>query len=333
MNGIPMVRALDDYLAQEVNDKSGSLVGAVDALIRRNRASLHLHGSRRLCNANFHVAQRYDGRKGQVHVRSVEKPDDAPALLYTILIYYNGLTWRTVTPLQFVLKGWGNADLGYQCYVHTVAKKPSATMDQSLPGYAQLDDGYHYAGVTGRNWLLRLREHTREMRDGTGKRFHRAWSQFFGMSEVYFSSELKDVNLSKDEAMDWEERAVDDLGPSSLNMIPGGYKGLQFLHELRITDRVDISLEDRDRAIVEYVRQHPRKGKPNPFISELWKNDDFYLKIMESRPKTLSPDQVRTIRKLAQAGRPVPEIAEEVDALNELQVRNVISGRYYGRVE
>lgn len=47
--------------------------------------------------------------------------------------------------------------------------------------------------------------------------------------------------------MEREERHVDRFayGPNGLNMIPGGFKGLQFLHEHRITDRTYISLEDK----------------------------------------------------------------------------------------
>jgi hypothetical protein len=332
--GQPVVQLLDDYLQQEVNDKPGNLHGSVEALIRRNKSTVNLsHGYRRLCSANFEVAQRYHAPKREVQIRSVETMSEEPVLLYTVMIYRNGLTWRTVIPLQFLLKGWGDAEHGYQCYVHSVSQKPSETMSSPIDGYENLSDGYHYAGITGRNWLLRLREHTTKIREGSGRKFYQAWLRFLGMTEVYYSSDLKDINLSYKEAMNWEERFVDGLGPKSLNMIPGGFKGLRHLHEHRITDRISIPLEERDRAIAEYVRQHPRKGIPNPFISELWQDDEFYLKVIKARPKTLSPGQVRRIRELAEKGRPVPEIAAEVGARNEPQVRNVISGRYYKRIK
>lgn len=334
MPGLPTVRLLDEYLQHEVNDKPGNLLGSVDALIRRNRNTINLsHGARRLYNANFDVGQRCEASKKRVLFRTVEKESGGPALLYTILIYQNGLAWRTVIPLQFVLKGWGDAMQGHQCYVHSVAQKPSETISNPIDGYENISDGYHYAGITGRNWLLRLREHAKKIREGSGRTFYQAWLRFLGMTEVYYSSDLKDINLSYEEAMNWEERFVDELGPSSLNMIPGGFKGLQYLREHRITDRVDIPLEERDRAITEYVRQHPRKGIPNPFVSELWKDDEFYMKVIEARPKTLTPDQVIEIRRLAALGRPVAEIAEEIDALNGLQVRNVVKGRYYKRIQ
>ena len=155
------------------------------------------------------------------------------------------------------------------------------------------------------------------------------------MTDVHFSSYLSDINLTFEDAMNWEEQKVDRIayGPNGLNMIPGGFKGLELLHKLRISDRIDLSLEDRDKAIAEFVRRNPRKGIPNPFIAELWKDDEYYLKVIEARPKTLSPSQVKKIRELVKIGRSVSEIAEEVDALNEMQVKNVIAGRTYGRIQ
>jgi hypothetical protein len=325
---------LDDYLQREINDKSGIFHGTVEELIRRNRSTINLSsGSRRLCNANFDVAQRYHALKNEVQFRSVGTNSDGPALLYTILIYGNGLTWRTVVPIQFLLKGWGDAEQGHQCYVHSVSQKPSESLSHAIDGYENLVEGYHYAGITARNWLLRFHEHMRLLRKGSARKFYQAWSSFLGMKEVYYSSNLKEVNLSYVEAMNWEERYVDELGLSSLNMIPGGFKGLRHLYEYRITDRIEISLEERDRAIAEYIRRNPRKGIPNPFISELWRDDEFYLKVIEARLKTLSPEQVRTIRQLAAQGRSVAQIVEQVGALNETQVRNVIVGRYYKRIQ
>ena len=132
----------------------------------------------------------------------------------------------------------------------------------------------------------------------------------------------------------WEEIGVDRFayGPNGLNMIPGGFKGLKFLHKHRITNRVDISLDERDEAVSEYLRRNPRKGIPNPFMAELWKDDDFYLKNIEARPKTLSPAQVRLIRELWKNDRSIADIADEVGALNEIQVKNVVAGRTYQRI-
>ena len=64
----------------------------------------------------------------------------------------------------------------------------------------------------------------------------------------------------------------------------------RLLHKHRITDRVGITL--KERAIVEYVRQNPGKAIPGPFMFELWRDDDFYLRLIEARDKTLSSNQV-----------------------------------------
>lgn len=49
---------------------------------------------------------------------------------------------------------------------------------------------------------------------------------------MHFASFLKDINLTEDEAMDWEEHCVEKIASdeSGLNMIPVGKKGLQLLH-------------------------------------------------------------------------------------------------------
>lgn len=152
-----------------------------------------------------------------------------------------------------------------------------------------------------------------------------------GVPDVHFISQLGPINLTKDDAMNWEEANVDNLGPNRLNMIAGGYKGLQQLHELGIIGRKDISLEEREIAIAEYLRRNPKKGIPHPFMAERWKDDEHFRKVMEANPKTLSEHQVRMIRELDKEGHSVEEITETVDARNEMQVKNVISGRTFKR--
>jgi hypothetical protein len=195
-------------------------------------------------------------------------------------------------------------------------------------------DSYYYVGITGRNWLLRLGEHIGAMRRDSKNRFHRALRESVGMTDVLFTSLLRNVNQTYEDAMNWEEQNVDKIayGPNGLNMIPGGFKGQRLLHKLRITPRIDITLEERDQAIAEYARQNPRKGISNPFIAELWKDDEFYLKNIEAKEKNLSADQVRKIRELDRIGWSVTEIKKEVGALNETQVKRVITRRTYNRI-
>ncbi|NTV25430.1 MAG: hypothetical protein HGB01_04385 [Chlorobiaceae bacterium] len=249
------------------------------------------------------------------------------------IIHKDGARWTFKIPLQFLLKDWGDANDGHQCYSHCIKlTRNSGNEDDDTSSTGLIEKCY--SGITRRNWLKRLEEHLREVRQGDNKLFHLAWRESIKGKDVVYHSYLQLVNLSYDEAMAWEERYVDthSLYPKGLNMIPGGFKGLSHLYKHRITDHPIVDLDERDRAIAEFVRQHPRKGMPNPFMTELWKDDEHYLKVISSREKNLMPSQVLKIRELASAGYSITEITRDVGALNEVQVKNVLAERTYKRV-
>ncbi len=332
-NGLPLLRRLDDCLLG-INEKSK---GLIEALIKQNEKTLgQTPGSKRLINSPFEIAQNGNIPSRTVHTQAIQRNWPRPALLHSLQFYENQIVWKAIVPLQILLKGWGDASNGYQCYIQTVSHNMNLVQDFS--DFKKLQDAdsdsFYYVGITGRDWLLRLREHIGEMRRGSRNRFHTAWRESMGMKHVLFTSSLMDINQTFEGAMNWEERNVDSVayGPNGLNMIPGGFKGLKYLHKLRIINSVNIDLEERERAIAEYVRQNPRKGIPNPFISKLWEDDEYYIKVIEARPKSLSQDQVRMIRELNRLGRSVSEIVIEVGALNETQVKGVIMGKTYTRI-
>ena len=281
-NGLPLMARLEECL-RGINNLSGALRGSIDALIRQNKKTKNQKsGSRRLISSGIEIAQASYLADRSVHTQALERRFPGPALFHTILGYQNGLVHKTIAPLQFLLKGWGDASRGFQCYVHTISENsvgPPQRIDEALqnilPAIMSTTD-YTYVGITGRNWLRRLDEHVREMHQGNRRNFYRAWRERYGMTDVLFTSYLSDINLSYEDAMNWEEEYVDKFASDEfgLNMIPGRFKGLRFLHEHRIADRVDIPLKDRDKAIQDFVRRNPRKGVPNPFIAELWKDDE-----------------------------------------------------------
>jgi hypothetical protein len=335
-NGLPLIARLDECL-EGINNTQGSLHGSIDSLIRQNEKTCNQKiGSKRLCNSPIEIGQGSYIEKRIVHTQAVQRMIPGPALLHTVLGYENGMMHKTIVPLQFLLKGWGDAGKDYQCYIHTISENFN-----NIKNFNDLfvrnmtdSDNYYYVGITGRNWLLRLEEHIQEMRQGNRRLFYKVWREKYGISNVLFTSFLEDINLSFQDAMNWEELNVDKIANDQygLNMIPGGFKGLKLLHKCRIISNMNISLEEREMAIADYFRKNPRRGIPNPFIAELWKDDDFYLKVIEAREKTLSPEQVRKIRELNKFGKSIIQITKEVDALNELQVKNVILGRTYSRI-
>lgn len=333
--GAQFIQRLEICLAG-INEANGPSKGAIDLLIDRNRKTLNgARGSGRLCKSPVEISQTFIVADRGIQTDAVMRPPFRPAILHTSIQYDNGIFWKTLIPLQFLLKGWGDATAGHQCYVHSISQNMQAL--ESIEGRTERrladSDDYYYVGITSRNWLLRLSEHLTEMHRGSRKNFHAMWRDSLGLGDVMFSSALRQVNLSYEQAMNWEEEAVKRIayGPCGLNMIPGGFAGLRYLHKLGIIARTNISLEEREQAIARFVEKYPRKGIPNPFIAALWQDDDFYARIMEARAKTLSLDQVKRIRALAAKGITVKEITKEVRALNELQVKNVIIGKTYTR--
>lgn len=336
VHGLPSARALDEYLGREINDKKGDYQGSIDELIRQNQKTINkTRSNRRLVESPIEIAVFYYATSRFVDLKSVVRP--APltgwAKLHTILEFENGITWKTIVPLQYLLKGWGDANHGHQCYVHSISQHITQirSFADMLDREEKGSDDYSYAGITSRNWLHRFREHMSEAGRGSRKTFHRAWRDFMGVPDVHFISQLGPINLSYNDAMNWEEVNVDRLGPRRLNMIPGGFKGQRMLHELGIISQKNVSLEDRENAIAEYLRRNSKKGIPHPFMAERWKDDDHYRKVMEANPRTLSEYQVKMIRQLDKEGHSVEEITLEVNARNEMQVRNVLSGRTFSR--
>jgi hypothetical protein len=143
------------------------------------------------------------------------------------------------------------------------------------------------------------------------------------------------LNHSFEAAMGWEEFIVDRhiAAGCSLNMIPGGFKGLKLLHTLGHLNRTtQVTLEERERAIAEFAKRHPRSGVPNLLIAGLWEDDAYYAKVITGRSNALSLEQVRRIRMLGLQGATPEAIASEVGARSVEQVSRVLSGRTYGRL-
>jgi hypothetical protein len=82
-------------------------------------------------------------------------------------------------PLQYLLKGWGDANDGYQCYVHTIKYGSTDALNTTGSNSNKVIEK-HYSGITGRNWLQRLEEHLSKVRSGSGNLFHQVWRESGG---------------------------------------------------------------------------------------------------------------------------------------------------------
>ena len=345
-----VVHQLDEYL-DNINNGGSGHEGLIDELIQHNKKStgklFRLIQRPGLIDICLSVVSITGNNRVQTLNSVIKILPNEPIKFQLEFNNENGTYWKVIIPMQYLLKEWGDADKGFQCYHHTIVEniKPAVIskttfgMTEKNPTQNDLENlkQYTYFGITGRNWLQRLTEHLGEMRRGSNKKFHHAWRELIGMQDVLYTSTLVNVNYTYDKAMEWEEWAVDNHGtvasPHILNMIAGGLKGLRELHKLGITKRVNITLKERDRAIEEYAKRYPRKGIPAPWMKEYWKEYENYKNYIDKRSDTLSVDQVRQIRTLNKMGWSPDEIVEEVGARNVRQVKDVISGKYYSDVK
>jgi hypothetical protein len=253
------------------------------------------------------------------------KPGDVRVVFHFIYNSFGGSQWAISFPVQIVMKGFNLIDNSHFGYCHGITllgenRKPIATQK-------------NYVGITKRSWLKRMSEHIYEVESGSNKKFHSAWREFKGDKDVLYTSELIVVNQDYEQVMKWEEYIVDQqmaLG-TSLNMIPGGFKGVKFLYKHKIISSDNPPLEERDLAVEKYAFNH-QPIIPNSLISNLWKNPDYAERVICGWEGRLTVEQVREIRRLCRQGRTISEIVENINAKNELQVERVISGITYSRI-
>jgi hypothetical protein len=197
------------------------------------------------------------------------------------------------------------------------------------------DDGYFYVGVTTRSWQARWAEHRRAVERGSPLLFHRKLSEELEAKRVsYIHHKVMGVTDDVEVLYATEESLVEEHWKDDrrLNMIPGGKSGLRYLRENgMLADRVIPMPDERDRILAEWMRDHPRKGLPAPWVAERWKDDDWAIAQICGREGRLSVEQVRAIRTLA-VGHSPTEIALRIGAQNVAQVERVLDGKTYGRV-
>lgn len=197
-------------------------------------------------------------------------------------------------------------------------------------------DGYFYVGVTTRSWQKRWSEHKRSIQGGSSLRFHRKYREEQEGGRIsYVHHKVMAITDNLEELYDLEEYLVDGHWDDKrrLNMIPGGKSGLKYLRENGLLSRTMIPMpDDRDRIVSEWMKEHPRKGLPAPWVSEKWQDDNWAVAQICGRDGRLSVEQVRAIRELARK-HTAEEIFERIGAKNVEQVKRVLDGKTYTRVK
>lgn len=203
------------------------------------------------------------------------------------------------------------------------------------PGGSYPTDGAFYVGVTTRSWQKRWAEHRRAIQSGSALLFHRKYREEQEAGRIsYVHHKVMAITDNLEELYDMEEFLVkghwDDQ--RRLNMIPGGKSGLKYLRENGLLSKSVIPMpDDRDRIVSEWMKDHPRKGLPAPWVSEKWQDENWAVAQICGRDGRLSVEQVRAIRELSGQHSP-EEICERIGAKNVEQVKRVIDGKTYTRV-
>ncbi|MEZ2224352.1 hypothetical protein [Rhizobium sp. RCC_161_2] len=197
------------------------------------------------------------------------------------------------------------------------------------------NDGFFYVGVTTRSWQKRWAEHRRAMETGSPLRFHRKLREEMSAGRVtYIHHKVMAVTEDIEKLYATEEWLVEGHWHDQrrLNMIPGGKSGLRYLRENNmLTERTAPSPDERDFLVEDWLRKHPRKGLPAPWVSEKWKDNEWAIAQICGRDDRLSVEQVRAIRELARTYS-AEAIAERIGARNKGQVLRVIEGNTYSRI-
>jgi hypothetical protein len=151
---------------------------------------------------------------------------------------------------------------------------------------------------------------------------------------TYIHHKVMAITTDIEALYDAEERLVAGHWSDArrLNMIPGGKSGLKYLREHGMLNPHHVPRPDeRDRIVEAWLREHPRKGLPAPWVSEKWKDEEWAVAQICGREDRLSVEQVRAIRQLATT-QSVELIASRIGARNVAQVRRVIDAKTYVRV-
>ena len=145
-----------------------------------------------------------------------------------------------------------------------------------------------YYGITGRNPLVRFREHRRDAENGRGHLLHKTWAALLSNcvdAHPVFQISAKANSLKEIYALE-EEAVLGSLAPKGLNVIPGGEAGIRMLHTLRLLDSDrGVTPHQRDAALValergsaatHYRTGHIRRLSPErmTWVSPHWVNLD-----------------------------------------------------------
>jgi hypothetical protein len=114
-----------------------------------------------------------------------------------------------------------------------------------------------------------------------------------------------------------------------LNMIPGGYAGLKYLHSLGLRKT---TAWDKDIVVERLPRLETIDGRPNPLCAARWQTDqNFVNKVICGHGARLTVEHVREARLMSDKGLTGFAIAASL-CRSEDQIMRLLRGKTYTRV-
>jgi hypothetical protein len=251
-------------------------------------------------------------------------------------------SYTILTPLRLFLVV-PEPGFDYCLYTHGIAGNTFRGGTKTEDEIRAFMTANHYVGVSNRPWFTRYREHLVDAERGVARRLHTAIREFAkthiplplrcvdGRVRPALTHVVIDHGLSKDEAFDLEEEKV--VFPGSLNMIPGGYAGIELLAKLGYPKAT--TPKERDAVLLQVMRDYSSNAM-SWWAKAVLDGDQAKIDAyFEAHPGWLAPEQVRFIRAAAESGMPITEIASRLDSGAKhkyQQVERVLNGETYGAI-
>lgn len=312
-------------------------VGGVGTWMETDGRIMHFDAKNRLFCMFAYPTSGGKKPRGSIDIFSIGNPEVEP--------------FRSVlsVPISYIINQQKNINRQYVIYLHSLSGIKIGGLN--ING----NDTLHYIGLTKQGWKKRFSQHLSNARSGSPLLFHKALRDYYVGSTI-MAHRVINISETEKDAMDSEEIFVQGgekqdfnnsdaffgmdnwvfgtLYPKGLNMIPGGYAGIRVLHKMgALRNKQPIDIDQRDSILITRLRREVRKGWSNPLLAAHWNDEDYATKIICGPEGRLQPNQIIEARTLNLLGREPSEIQNIVGAKNELQIRNLLSGRTYSRIK
>ena len=111
-----VIRQLDEYL-ENINQGGSGYAGLIDELIQHNKKSVgklfRLLQRPNLIDIGLSVLSITGDNRVRTLNSSIPVLGNEPCKLHLEYNNENGTYWKIIIPLQYLLKGWGDANKGY----------------------------------------------------------------------------------------------------------------------------------------------------------------------------------------------------------------------------